>query len=112
MRTSQKLNKTKQKLYTSLCDARPPPRPRARAAKGETAVVSKPVMVRGAAKAIAQERNAKKHAGKDKKSELGMGAKALKAQCAVCKQQVINYTQLVQHYESKHPKLPVPPAPE
>ena len=63
-------------------------------------------------RAIAQERNAKKHAGKDKKSELGMGAKALKAQCEVCKQQVINYTQLVQHYESKHPKLPVPPAPE
>ncbi|OUS46856.1 hypothetical protein BE221DRAFT_72923 [Ostreococcus tauri] len=76
-------------------------------------------MVRGAAKAIAQERNAKKHSGKDKKchirlrsprSEIGAGAKALKVTCPMCKLQLINHHQLKDHYASKHPKETCPPA--
>jgi len=69
-------------------------------------------MVRGAAKAAAQERNAKKHAVKQKGSELGLGAKALKVSCPICRQQLVDRHQLLQHYDSKHPKSSPPPETE
>ena len=67
-------------------------------------------MVRGNAKAIAQEKNAKKQAAKSQaKSTLGVENKSLSTKCSVCMQTMKSPKQLREHYESKHPKLPFPP---
>ena len=67
-------------------------------------------MVRGNAKALAQEKNAKKAASKkEAKSDIGARAAALKQTCPICKASMINHKQLVMHYESKHPKETCPP---
>ena len=67
-------------------------------------------MVRGNAKSIAQEKNAKKQAAKmQAKSTLGVENKSLSTKCLVCMAVMKNAKQLRTHYESKHPKLPLPP---
>lgn len=69
-------------------------------------------MVRGNAKALAQAKNEKKAASKkEAKSDLKARGAALKVECGICKAPMINYHQLKQHYESKHPKDPIPPDP-
>jgi transposase-like protein len=69
-------------------------------------------MVRGNAKALAQENNRKKLESKKEAKNDATGAlkkAALKQTCPVCKASMINRHQLVMHYESKHPKETVPP---
>ena len=67
-------------------------------------------MVRGHAKAQAQERNAKKQESLNKPtSQLDARAAASKYVCLVCKTPATGYKQLVTHYESKHPKDTPPP---
>ena len=67
-------------------------------------------MVRGNAKALAQEKAAKKAASKkEAKSDIGARAAALKQTCPICKASMINHKQLVMHYDSKHPKETCPP---
>ena len=69
-------------------------------------------MVRGNQKNLAQAKNqAKKDAKGSAKSDLKLRGAALKVTCAICKSPMINYTQLKQHYESKHPKETLPPDP-
>jgi hypothetical protein len=46
--------------------------------------------------------------GSEKGSQLGKADKAMKATCALCKQIMLDNKQLKQHYESKHPKSPMP----
>jgi hypothetical protein len=44
------------------------------------------------------------------KSQLGSArANSFKAPCAICKQPLVDYHQLKEHYEKKHPKEAVPP---
>jgi hypothetical protein len=68
-------------------------------------------MVRGKAKAQAQERNAK-----NKKDEKGTqrfdAAKKLTIVCPICKAQMPSHKLLQGHYDSKHPKDTCPPCPE
>ena len=67
-------------------------------------------MVRGNAKALAQAKNEKKAASKkEAKSDLKARGAALKVECGICKAPMINYHQLRQHYDSKHPKETCPP---
>jgi|TARA_B100001758_G_C18266052_1_gene533654 hypothetical protein len=69
-------------------------------------------MVRGNAKALAQAKNEKKAASKkEAKSDLKARGAALKVECGICKAPMINYHQLKQHYDSKHPKETCPPDP-
>jgi hypothetical protein len=69
-------------------------------------------MVRGNQKATAQAKaQAKADSKKTGKSDLKARGAALKITCDVCKSPMINYTQLKQHYESKHPKETLPPDP-
>jgi len=66
-------------------------------------------MVRGAAKAKAQEANAKKQqAAKKSGSQLGLGAKALSLDCAICKTRMPTLQNLKDHMESKHSASPLP----
>ena len=66
-------------------------------------------MVRGNAKAKAQEKNAKKQAEKTTaKSTLGKTNESLVLKCSVCMAMVKNAKQLKVHFESKHPKAPLP----
>ena len=66
-------------------------------------------MVRGAAKAKAQEANAKKQqAAKKSGSQLGCGAKALSLDCAICKTRMPTLQNLKYHMESKHSASPLP----
>ncbi|PWN89791.1 hypothetical protein FA10DRAFT_285509 [Acaromyces ingoldii] len=67
-------------------------------------------MVRGAAKAQAQAKNAaKQEAAKGGKSQLKDREKALKFICPQCKAPSPHYNTLKTHMESKHPKADVPP---
>ena len=71
-------------------------------------------MARGMQKAISKERAAAKKANgpQQGKSQLGEArAKGMKAPCPICKMPLVDYFQLKQHYESKHPKESVPPLP-
>ena len=62
-------------------------------------------MVRGNQKATAQAKaQAKADSKKAGKSDLKARGAALQITCDVGKSPMINYTQLKQHYESKHPK--------
>ena len=61
------------------------------------------IMVRGHAKADAQERNAKRQAELEKNgTQRGMADKAMVYTCALCKQQCPNVKLFKQHYEAKH----------
>ena len=69
-------------------------------------------MVRGHAKAEAQRKNAAKNAGA-KTVHSGAQASAIKqagqtAQCPSCMQTMPNIGALKNHFENKHPKLPLP----
>ncbi|MED6183807.1 hypothetical protein PIB30_041180 [Stylosanthes scabra] len=60
-------------------------------------------MTRGKQKIEAQKRNADKNQ-KAKGSQLEARAVGLKVVCPICKTQLANQNQLVDHYGSKHPK--------
>ena len=56
-------------------------------------------MVRGAAKAASQERNAKKQAAMKKAgTQLGCGEKALSLDCAICKTRMPTLQNLKDHF--------------
>jgi len=66
-------------------------------------------MVRGNAKAKAQEKNAKKQAEKTSaKSSLGKSNESLVLKCHVCMALMKNAKQMKEHFESKHPKVAMP----
>ncbi|KAJ3042485.1 hypothetical protein HDV00_007256 [Rhizophlyctis rosea] len=66
-------------------------------------------MVRGAAKAQAQEKAAKKAAAqKGGESQLKARAAGLKIVCPSCKGPMASHKILVQHMESKHPGVAIP----
>nr|AFK45486.1 unknown [Lotus japonicus] len=60
-------------------------------------------MTRGKQKIEAQKKNAEKNQ-KGKGSQLEARAVGLKVICPICKAQLANQKQLVDHYGSKHPK--------
>ncbi|QCD90927.1 hypothetical protein DEO72_LG4g1888 [Vigna unguiculata] len=60
-------------------------------------------MTRGKQKIEAQKRNAEKNQ-KAKGSQLEARAVGLKVICPICKVQLANQNQLVDHFASKHPK--------
>ncbi|RDY12199.1 hypothetical protein CR513_03040, partial [Mucuna pruriens] len=60
-------------------------------------------MTRGKQKIEAQKRNAEKNQ-KSKGSQIEARAVGLKVTCPICKVQLANQNQLVDHYASKHPK--------
>ncbi|CAD5181901.1 unnamed protein product [Musa acuminata subsp. malaccensis] len=60
-------------------------------------------MTRGKQKIEAQRRNAERNQ-KPKGSQLEARAVGLKVICPICKVQLANHNQLVDHYGSKHPK--------
>ncbi|ERN15697.1 hypothetical protein AMTR_s00048p00225630 [Amborella trichopoda] len=60
-------------------------------------------MTRGKQKIEAQRKNAERNS-KAKGSQLEARAVALKSSCPICKVQLANQNQLVDHYASKHPK--------
>jgi hypothetical protein len=66
-------------------------------------------MVRGHAKAVAQERNAKKTASQASKgSQLGAAEAALIYKCPICLQLTPNVKLLQTHYQAKHPSEQLP----
>ncbi|KAK4261555.1 hypothetical protein QN277_004535 [Acacia crassicarpa] len=60
-------------------------------------------MTRGKQKIEAQRRSAEKNQ-KPKGSQLEARAVGLKVVCPICKVQLANQNQIVDHYGSKHPK--------
>ncbi|KAL5724666.1 hypothetical protein ACHQM5_007894 [Ranunculus cassubicifolius] len=60
-------------------------------------------MTRGKQKIEAQRKNAEKNQ-KSKGSQFEARSVALKITCSICKVQLANQNQLVDHYSSKHPK--------
>lgn len=60
-------------------------------------------MTRGKQKIDAQRRNAERNQ-KAKGSQLEARAVGLKVVCPICKAQLANEKQLIDHYGSKHPK--------
>ncbi|KAH0645511.1 hypothetical protein KY290_035338 [Solanum tuberosum] len=64
-------------------------------------------MTRGKQKIEAQRKNAEKNQ-KGKGSQLEARAVGLKVICPICKAQIANQNQLVDHYGSKHPKEKAP----
>ena len=69
-------------------------------------------MARGMQKQLSKDKAAAKKAGgpQQGKSQLGSArANSFKAPCAICKQPLVDYHQLKEHYEKKHPKEPLPP---
>ncbi len=69
-------------------------------------------MVRGHAKAAAQEKNAKKQQELKKKGSSNLNASPnLKFICAICKVEARSYKMMTDHYDSKHPKEAYPPPP-
>ncbi|KAK0408637.1 hypothetical protein QR680_004071 [Steinernema hermaphroditum] len=69
-------------------------------------------MARGHQKALSQQRNAKKQEAA-KKAQAGdqkaAAQKALNFKCSVCMSQLPDPKTYKQHFESKHPKAPLPP---
>jgi len=70
-------------------------------------------MVRGHAKDVARERNAKKSQDEGKK-RTGAESAAVKAAtqaivCSFCKQGCATQRGLLEHFQNKHPKLQLPP---
>eukprot|EP00227_Mantoniella_beaufortii_P017265 CAMPEP_0197598382 /NCGR_PEP_ID=MMETSP1326-20131121/29237_1 /TAXON_ID=1155430 /ORGANISM="Genus nov. species nov., Strain RCC2288" /LENGTH=74 /DNA_ID=CAMNT_0043165181 /DNA_START=70 /DNA_END=294 /DNA_ORIENTATION=+ len=73
-------------------------------------------MARGMQVLLSKEKAAKKHSkgaqeGKSNLANMASG-KGMKAPCPICKQQLVDYFQLKQHYDTKHPKAECPPPPE
>lgn len=67
-------------------------------------------MARGQQKIQAQQKNAAKKAAASKKSDQrGAAKKALIFTCPVCRSQMPDPKTFKQHFESKHPKSPLPP---
>ena len=66
-------------------------------------------MTRGKQKIDAQRKSAEKNQ-KSKGSQLEARAVGLKVVCPICKSQLANEKQLIDHYGSKHPKEK-PPGP-
>ncbi|KNA23723.1 hypothetical protein SOVF_022620 [Spinacia oleracea] len=60
-------------------------------------------MTRGKQKLEAQKKNAEKNQ-KNKGSQIEARAVGLKVICPICKSQLANEKQLIDHYGSKHPK--------
>lgn len=66
-------------------------------------------MARGHQKEQSQQKNAaKKDAAQKSGTQKDAQAAALKVKCPSCMMPMTNYHSLKQHFESKHPKLPVP----
>uniref|UniRef100_A0A670K693 Zinc finger protein 706 n=2 Tax=Podarcis muralis TaxID=64176 RepID=A0A670K693_PODMU len=71
-----------------------------------------PDMARGQQKIQSQQKNAKKQAGAKKKQGHDQKAAAKAAliyTCTVCRTQMPDPKTFKQHFESKHPKTPLPP---
>lgn len=71
-----------------------------------------PDMARGQQKIQSQQKNAKKQAGQKKKQGHDQKAAAKAAliyTCTVCRTQMPDPKTFKQHFESKHPKTPLPP---
>ncbi|KAL7122533.1 hypothetical protein ACP275_01G050600 [Erythranthe tilingii] len=66
-------------------------------------------MTRGKQKIEAQKKNAEKNQ-KGKGSQIEARAVGLKVVCPICKVQLANQNQLIDHYGSKHPKENPPPS--
>jgi ribosomal protein L44E len=67
-------------------------------------------MARGQQKIQAQQKNAEKMAKMKKgTSQKASAAKALTYTCTICKTQMPDPKTYKQHFESKHPKSPLPP---
>lgn len=69
-------------------------------------------MARGQQKIQSQQKNAKKQAGQKKKQGHDQKAAAKAAliyTCTVCRTQMPDPKTFKQHFESKHPKTPLPP---
>ncbi|GJN89377.1 hypothetical protein Rhopal_002357-T1 [Rhodotorula paludigena] len=64
-------------------------------------------MARGLQKLESQQKNAAK-ANAGGKSNLKTRAAAFKISCPSCKLPLSDYTNFKAHFESKHPKLPLP----
>ncbi|XP_072708192.1 zinc finger protein 706 [Ciconia boyciana] len=73
---------------------------------------SRPDMARGQQKIQSQQKNAKKQAEQKKKQGHDQKAAAKAAliyTCTVCRTQMPDPKTFKQHFESKHPKTPLPP---
>ncbi|KAH1177093.1 zinc finger protein 706 [Mauremys mutica] len=73
---------------------------------------ARPDMARGQQKIQSQQKNAKKQAGQKKKQGHDQKAAAKAAliyTCTVCRTQMPDPKTFKQHFESKHPKTPLPP---
>ncbi|XP_066912068.1 zinc finger protein 706-like [Clytia hemisphaerica] len=66
-------------------------------------------MARGQQKIQAQKKNAEKAAKGKSNSTLKQPNKALVFKCTVCMSQMPDPKTYRQHFESKHPKSPLPP---
>ena len=70
-------------------------------------------MARGQQKIQAQQKNAAKQAklkkGQSHESQKEAAKKALVYSCPVCRSQMPDPKTYKQHFESKHPKQPLPP---
>lgn len=69
-------------------------------------------MVRGHAKDVARERNAKKQdEGKKRTGAESMAVKAATQSivCSFCKQGCATQKGYLEHFQNKHPKMPLPP---
>ncbi|KAI5948110.1 Zinc finger protein 706 [Manis javanica] len=87
------------------------PRP-SRCAASPTQDCPCPDMARGQQKIQSQQKNAKKQAGQKKKQGHDQKAAAKAAliyTCTVCRTQMPDPKTFKQHFESKHPKTPLPP---
>ncbi|XP_069456589.1 zinc finger protein 706 [Ovis canadensis] len=92
---------------------RPPPPASPLVLRGlSDARLSRPDMARGQQKIQSQQKNAKKQAGQKKKQGHDQKAAAKAAliyTCTVCRTQMPDPKTFKQHFESKHPKTPLPP---
>uniref|UniRef100_A0A8D1L4G0 Zinc finger protein 706 n=1 Tax=Sus scrofa TaxID=9823 RepID=A0A8D1L4G0_PIG len=83
-----------------------------RCAVSQTQDCPGPDMARGQQKIQSQQKNAKKQAGQKKKQGHDQKAAAKAAliyTCTVCRTQMPDPKTFKQHFESKHPKTPLPP---
>uniref|UniRef100_A0A8C8X9Z6 Zinc finger protein 706 n=1 Tax=Panthera leo TaxID=9689 RepID=A0A8C8X9Z6_PANLE len=95
-----------------LLSLRPPPPALSRCAVSPTQDCPGPDMARGQQKIQSQQKNAKKQAGQKKKQGHDQKAAAKAAliyTCTVCRTQMPDPKTFKQHFESKHPKTPLPP---
>lgn len=71
-------------------------------------------MARGMQKQISKEKAAAKKSKGPQEGNSNLGAareKGMKAPCPICKAPLVDYFQLKQHYDVKHPKAEYPPPP-